>query len=201
MSLFNQLGEYGLNQLIARRLTTPGPAPSPTVEPALFPTLVLENDRPEWGFTKGERLCAGAGGVAAVAAQYSEVSIANPSGSNMICTIESVSMLPGATSVAGLLTQSALALAPFTGAVRDARWVQPGSTSARPTCQPSAGTSLVLPPDASILRIPSATFVTRDVSIIVPPGWQFVLVGITVNVGFTAFEVQWRERTAQPGEL
>jgi len=200
VSLFNQLGEYGLNQLIARRLTTPGPAPSPTVEPAIFPSLVLESDRPEWGWNKGERLCASVGGVTAVAGQYSVFGFSNPAGSNVIATVTSCAILPGATSVVAKITQSALAVAPGTAGVRDTRWNISGFTGS-PVCSPLAGATLVLAPNASMLYLPASVYTQRPIEFVVTPGWQFILVGLTVNVGFTAADLQWRERTAQPGEL
>lgn len=80
--------EYGqgLNQVLSRRFGVQG-APSPFMASEVFPTLVLGNDRPEWGFLQQERRAGGNAADAAVAAQSSQVGVTNPSGSNAIVVI------------------------------------------------------------------------------------------------------------------
>jgi len=201
MSLFNQLGEYGLNQVIARRLTTPGPAPSPTVEPAIFPALVLENDRPEWSWLKGERLCSAAGSQGAVAGQYAQAVINNPVGSNMIATIDYVYLLPGATQFGLYITPPAYALAPQVASVRDGRWSGTPLVPRAPTCTFAYSSSIGVPLEPIIFRCGPTLPVEYTQPIIIPPGFTFLIHALAVNIALTAFSIAWRERTAQPGEV
>lgn len=196
----NAVAEFELNQLLARRLTTPGPAPSPGVEPALFPGITLENDRPEWGFLKSERLAAFSGSVTAVAGNNSAFGIFNPTGSRVIATVERYQVNVGASSVMGALTQQALALAPGTPGVRDGRW-NPQGGSARPVLTAQSGTQVLAVADPILLRLPASETTLVESPIIIPPGWGFVVWCFTVNVNINAFYIHWRERTAQPGEL
>ena len=85
--LFNGLGEGGLNRLLSRRLNIPGNPPAPSVEPALFAGLTLENDRPEWSFLKGEALFGAYVSVALVAAQYPMVQLYLPTTARSIAVI------------------------------------------------------------------------------------------------------------------
>jgi len=87
VTLFNGIGEGGLNNVLSNRLTVYGQAPAPSVEPALFAGLTLENDRPEWGHLKGERLYARQLSKGAVAAEYGMIQLYIPTTSRAIAVI------------------------------------------------------------------------------------------------------------------
>jgi len=81
----------GLNQVLSKAFGVQGAA-APFMASEVFPTLVMGNDRPEWNFLSGDRLCAGAQSDAAVAAQISQVGLNNPAGSGVIIVVESVTV-------------------------------------------------------------------------------------------------------------
>lgn len=200
MTTFNQLGEFGLNQLLARRLTTPGPAPSPTLEPALFPCVVLESERPEWAYLKGERLGAGRSAQGAVAAQFSCFAILNPTGSNMVVTVKRTAITTGASSALVKITAQQLAGAPVTAAPRDSRWSL-GTSLGRPVATLSAGTVAGAAPEAPIAWCNSNASLELLEPIVLTPGWSLRIEQATANIALNNGEFQWSERTAQPGEI
>jgi len=201
VSLFNQLGEFELNQLIARRLTTPGPAPSPTVEPAIFPSLVLESDRPEWGYISGERLCGVGGAVTAVAAQYSSIAIINPVGSRTIAVVEASQVSVPSGGIRYQITQAGMALTVATPGVRDSRWNTDGLIgSGRGVLTAGIGATLVQPPDPVLQLVTTGTYLNEH-PFVIHPGWTLVLQQTVANVAINSAFILWRERTAQPGEL
>jgi hypothetical protein len=82
MAVFNEIDEGGLNGILSRRLGMPGGSPAPSLAPEIMPQIVLESDRPEWGWLKGEMRCAGRFSVAALAGNYGYVQFYNPPSSS-----------------------------------------------------------------------------------------------------------------------
>ena len=194
--LFNALGEFALNQALAKRLTTPGPAPSPTVEPAIFPALVLENDRPEWGWLKGEIPASGRSSQIAVAGQFSCASLLNPVNSKLLIVVEAFEFNAGGSAGVFKITQQALAGTPVTVGSRDSR--VPGL---RVAGQMSIGTVGGLAPEAPLGWTVSGGAGVFTSPIVLAPGWSFRWELATVNIAMNNAGIYWRERPAQPGEL
>ena len=92
--------------------------------PDLNAAFILESDRPEWAFLKGERLWAGATSQAAAVAQLGQHRIGNPVNSNMICVIEGIACLQTAGNDRFELRFDAVVGVPALGAItaRDTRW-------------------------------------------------------------------------------
>lgn len=56
--------------------------------PDLNAAFVLENDRPEWSFLKGERLFAGSASEGSVVAQFGQFRVRNPTDSGMLSVVD-----------------------------------------------------------------------------------------------------------------
>lgn len=204
MTTFNQLGEFGLNQVLARRLTTPGPAPSPTLEPAIFPSLVLESDRPEWEYVKGATLAGARSTVAAVAGNFSCATLVNPLGSNLIVVLNRVNVLTAAGSGGVVrIEDGSIVGTPVTAGVRDGRWMPPGAgaAGARPRAQVFAFAKAALSLATPLWGFPQASFVSFDEPLVIRPNQSIVLEVTVANIGISDVSFQWYERPAQPGEL
>ena len=85
MGIRNEMDDGShLNLILTRRLGVQGAA-APNVASELFPCIVLENDRPEWGFIKREKHCQQTMTGAAVAGELTSVGIANmPGGTGVL---------------------------------------------------------------------------------------------------------------------
>lgn len=66
----------------------------------LSAVLVLENDRPEWCYLKGEKCCAGNCNIPAVAAHVGIARFRNPLNSGTLMMISSIQLSPGTAATA-----------------------------------------------------------------------------------------------------
>lgn len=198
MAHYDEIGEYGLNQVLARRLTTPGGAVAPTVAPELFPTLVLENDRPEWSYPKGELRAGARVTLGASGGNYNALQLYLPSTARSICIVTDVF---GNSGTGGANVQRAQGIgAGVAGWIAnvtqpaDFRWpLQTQTILERYTG------ALAALGNGTIDRISSAGNNIKQ-PIIVAPGTALLLVTDIVNSALD-ITVRWYERTAQPGEL
>ena len=201
MANFDEIAEYGLGQLLTKRLTTPGGAVAPTVAPELFPCLTLENDRPEWGFLKGEKLGGAAIDVNPVAAQFSIVQLFLPATSRDIVVVKQIR---NRGTVAFNIAQGVGiggGLGAFTANLgtgsRDFRWLNPLSDSliierTNNVAQPTVHRVLC--------QLVTVAGMTYDSPIVIAPGTALMLYTTALNVAMVA-DVSWTSRTAQVGEL
>lgn len=97
----NQIGTGALDSLVGRLLNIPQQQGGiiPAVSPELSAALVLELDRPEWCFLKGERCCAGIIDVVGAAAVRSRWRFRNPVNSGALIVIESLGICFPVTTV------------------------------------------------------------------------------------------------------
>lgn len=130
------VGRYG--ELLRRYLAIPGALQNQgrEVTPDLAAAFVLENDRPEWAYLKGERLCIGGADLAAGGAgTFAQVQLFAPDNTNTLCVVERVIVTHG-TGGGGFvgIRRSAGAVSAVAGQAgfRDARV---GGASALPTCR------------------------------------------------------------------
>lgn len=198
MANFDSIGEFGLGQVLSRRLTTPGGAVAPTVAPELFPVLTLENDRPEWGQLKGEIICSKYDSAAAVAAQYGQFQLYLPSNVSTIAVVTSIkSHNANFLSVARGVG--------IGGGV--AGWA--GRTTANRDFRMSGQNTAVILERRSDAVLPSvfpgitmlgAAGDTYDEPIVITPGTSLIVYAQTVNQE-VRITFNWRERAAQPGEI
>jgi hypothetical protein len=198
MAQFNEISEGGLNQILNRRLAMEGYSPSPTLAPEVMPGLVLESDRPEWGFLKGEQLLGfsqslGAGGAGA----FGQAWFTNPTGSNTICVIERVSAHTTGNHAIIRIARSVDAGA-IVGTLqnntwRDTRWAIPGVLQVR--------TVITTLPALTYRTLAQATpSFPYDEPIVLGPGTTCHIYGETAATAF-AFSCAWTERVALRGEL
>lgn len=80
------------DQLLGRLLSigVPEGGIAEELSPEISPVFVLENDRPEWCYLKGERCCAGYSAAAGGAASTGSARFANPVNSGVIAILESI---------------------------------------------------------------------------------------------------------------
>lgn len=208
MAIFNELQDKGqLTQMLQRRFNLTGAAPSPALEPGLFPCVVYENDRPEWGFLKGElpysrvRTASASGG-----AGFSGVGLWNPATSGQLVVINEIRYLPLA---AVTLVTSVSTVNPFStsdaGYSRDTRYSTAASLR-RSNCVLGLNTDYTDPSPLGALWQTSAVTGAQaqeryDHPIILKPGAQAILIGSVANTAVVQACFVWTERPALPGEL
>ncbi len=196
--MFNEINEGGLNRILSQRLGMKGSSAAPACAPELFPGLTLENDRPEWGFLKGELLASKQVFVAAVAAQFAQAQLYLPSTSNLIVTVESiVNLTANVANVArgvgiggGLGGWSAA-----TVGTRDFRW-NGERTGAVHETRSGAANPTTFPNIAQL----ASNGIEIKTPIVIVPGTALCIFNTTLNQTMS-FTIAWRERVALPGEL
>jgi len=207
VAIFNEMQDKGqLSEVLQRRLNMSGAAPAPAVAPELFPVLVYENDRPEWGFLKGENPFALASSSSAAVGTHSGNGIWNPAGGNIIVVVKSITWYPA--DPCGLVL-SVSSTQPFSstvaGSSTDSRYATAASLR-RSNCLVGQRNDYSDPDSLPcILSLNgSATvgspFVYRT-PIILKPGAQLVLIGSNANTALNRVTFEWTERAAMPGEL
>lgn len=207
MTVLGAVGESGLNQILAKRLTTPGAAVAPGVAPELFPNLVLENDRPEWKYLAGEKLASMAGfAIAAVAASISTIRLRNPLGSNVLAIFEEIEVQPASATdvVISRITESGALGTEGGTASRDTRFADDALVTGHCRIQVTGGAIMVPGLNAVPLRrwfsVASGERVISRLPYVLSPGNAIDITTVTENITLLA-SAAWRERAAQPGEL
>lgn len=201
MANFDNIGEFNLDQVLARRLTTPGGAVAPTVAPELFSNLTLENDRPEWGYLKGEMLCSNRVTRAALAGNYTMAQFYLPSTARTIAVVKRVTnwnnvalALGRGVGISAGLGGWVAATVPSTA--RDFRF-QPNRCSAIIETNQNVA---VPSTHGRFTRMFGVGILTYDQPIIVTPGTSLIFYTDLVNEAIDVC-IDWTERGAQPGEL
>jgi len=195
---FNAIGEFGLNEVLTKRLTTPGGSNSPSVAPELFPVLALENDRPEWGYPKGELRCGRLVNSGAVAGEFSAVQLYLPSTARSIAVVHQITSFTANVMNIGRGVGIGGGQVGWTAAATctvDFRWAANRTQLIIETNDTAVAPSL----NFAIAQLQQVDQ-RYDWPIIITPGTSLILVGSTVNQALSA-NVCWMERGAQPGEL
>lgn len=200
MAIWNEILEGGLNQLLAKRLAMQTGSPTPSISPELGAGLILENDRSEYGYIKGELLAAGRSGASAVVGQFGYVGVTNPANSGILATVERINWQFGASH--GFVKARALTLAgaPVTSGVRDTRWM-PNVGTARPVCVVSAGTTAAAAPEPVLDYLFPTNYGERTTEYVLRPGTHLLVELEVANIVLPTVTFVWRERMAAPGEL
>lgn len=198
MAQFNEISEGGLNQILNRRLAMEGYSPSPTLAPEVMPGLVLESDRPEWGWLKGEQLLGFSQSLAAGGAGFfGQAWFTNPARSNTIVVIERISAHTTGNHAIVRIAQSVDA-GSVVGTLqnntwRDTRWGIQGILAIR-----TVVTTLPALTYRTLAQVtPSFPY---DEPIVLGPGTTCHIYGETAATAF-AFSLAWTERVALQGEL
>lgn len=185
-----------LTNLLMRRLNMTGDAPAAALIPEVGPQLVLENDRPEWRYLKGENYFSSEASVAAVVAEFSVFYLPVVAGSDQIVVIEqidtTVQAVVGITQTAPVFTLTALS----NSHSRDSRAptfavaaFQSGTTVANPTITRRLALSMLTSTVNARLQQP----------IIISPGWGLIVRASTNTAA--SCSIYGYTRRAQPGEL
>lgn len=208
-AIHNQLSRGNWSDAVKRALGVPKDAGGiERYGETLTPTIDLW-ERPEWAFLRSEALCGLTGTVAAGGATtLAAASLINPSGSNLIVTIDSITAsVPVVSGVRiALDTQAALvALVPTLlggGAFKDTRWSKlaaGGASRAQVrTGVPVGGLGVAI----YQLNQPALTPFTYETSrrIVLSPGFGVAVQNLD-DAAVLDFCFEWRERTALSGEL
>lgn len=202
MSQFQAIGETGLNEVLAKRLTTPGGAIAPAVAPEFFPVITLESERPEWGHLKGELLFSRAI-TPAVPVASSHVILRNPATSRTMAVAQRISAL----TTAGVLSVSLAPIGTFGTGVATAGGIpRDGRDTAFAGGIYTRTSQLqVFSLDAALSAVAEGfRSLTTTMDLVEPwiitPGMDLVIYGRTATAALLV-NLFWRERAMQPGEL
>lgn len=196
MAVFNEIDEGGLNAILTRRLGMPGGSPAPSLAPEIMPQMVLENDRPEWGWLKGEMRCAGSFFSAALIGNRSMVQLYNPPSSQSIVTIDYIENITGndievhRAAVSQLIGGGSTLYAGVCDLRFRFRTMQLQTTSHQAGMVATQGTFAYL----------NSTLHPFEGDIIMPPN-SLVFVTAASDNQAIEFNIRWYERVAQSGEL
>lgn len=157
MGLANELQIGGPNAVLHKLLNMKEGAPAPVLNPELVASLVLQDDRPEWGFLSGEHICFGSANQVAVAGELAGVLLANPVNSGVLVVMTRLFH----RSTGGLIVFGET----ITAAI-------PGTNSAVNNADTRAGTAVVGGRHAGIAG--QVRNVSSAVSLITAPGYYTV---------------------------
>jgi hypothetical protein len=201
-----QVGAY--NSLLHKLLSMKEAAPAPTLAPEVIAAFVLESDRPEWSFLKGERLGIGGNFVGGDAVNRPRVFLVNPVGSGVLCVVEDFwPATDGATIATGELRFGGGTMAaPFTDGNRainrDLRSIGIPGGNAPMTCHIWSGVGPTVLPGSILSQFTLGVnqgVVVLPLEFVLPPG--FVLEVSNQNTsGTIAVTYRWRERALDPAE-
>jgi hypothetical protein len=195
MAVFNEIDEGGLNAILTTRLGMPGGAPAPSLAPEIMPQLVLESDRPEWGWPKGEMRCAGYFTVPAAAGVNSYVQFYNPPSSNSIVVIDYIeNIVTNDIAVARCASSVLAAGSQVYAGVCDMRFRFRTMQLQTTTVQ------ALTPATQGLFTFLNAALHPFQGTLVLAPDDLVIVYGQNVNNGID-FNVRWYERVAQSGEL
>ena len=195
----NEMTSAGpLNQILQKRYGIKGQAPALFMASEFFPMLSIENDRPEWGFLKGERWGGCDISDAAVGGQFSHAGISNPSGSGVLAVCRYIWPYSTIDLMVRTLANVAWDLA-VNCPVQDLRY----GVGLRSTVQ-AVNLTQVAQAGTGLARFDfsGAGAITFPIEfrIVLPPGAACLISPATAGVAVQG-HFQWYERAAEPGEL
>lgn len=202
----NGINDWGINQFLQRRLNiTDSPAPAGTLAPEVMPVLQVAPPSQDDDFLRGVRRCGGATGIAALAANFSIITLFNPTGSGILVLVDELILNSGSagTNIECYIERVQLpTMATQGSAVRDSRW---GLGATRTAAILAGGQTATAPNIAWIWFgrfaqsgiFPPSSY---NIGAVLTPGSMLILYPSLVNVAINA-TIFWRERIAQPSEL
>jgi hypothetical protein len=202
MARFNEIMVGRYNRFLQKLLVLKGGPPSPQLSSEVGVGFVLFNGA-ENRYLEGWDRFGMRGAVAAGAANSSVIRLRNPANSNVIATIEKVTVGSSVTALDLIIQVGAIANDAATVIVNAGQRLDPRGR-ANPTLVVSQ--QAVTPANVGfIAEIFTATNVTYDVivdedqEVNVLPGDAFQVVSNVVNIGFSA-SFFWRERFLEESE-
>lgn len=198
--MFNAIGQPRFNSPLIRFFGMKiGGAAAPTLAPEIAPSFdVNQQDDPALFFLRGERLLSGYRSPAAVAAQYTRVRLRNPVGSGVLCIVDAIQAISGASVVYGSENSLVDETTPSKLNSLDGRWSISGGTL--PTCIFSDGANAATGSPNVFGVIGANELAIRPVRAVLPPGSGFLAFVSVVNTSMT-FTIWARERLISAEEL
>ncbi|MHC4067050.1 MAG: hypothetical protein ACYSUI_21445 [Planctomycetota bacterium] len=194
-----QVGRY--SELLHKLLGITEGSPAPSLAPELLATLVLETDRPEWGYLGGERLCWGQVTPTPAVGARSLVQLHNNHISDLLIVVDGLELSTGAnlTFVVGHLDTLASGGGVTVGTTgfRDGRYARGVAASGR--VYSDEGAALALDRELYNVRVLANTSRFIPLSVVLPPGTGFAALTFTTNQAFTG-SFLWRERAMTSNE-
>jgi hypothetical protein len=182
------------SQLLKRLLGSRSGEPIDELGRELLATIILENDRPEYGHISNDDLCAGRIFTAATAAVNSAGLFRNPAGSNIIATFYRLVTSQFSTQAIFTVQKAANSTGTFVattaGMFRDLR--RSGLTVVTISQYQNNGvTGVIFDSETSPAKY--------DQPVVVAPGFDLIVWNSTQNAQ-ADISGAWRERTMEPGE-
>lgn len=178
-------------------------AAAPTLAPEIAPVKDVNQmtDGVEH-FFRGEKICTYQDFVAAAVGNISTFQIRNPANSGILLVITSLAINCVGSVVYGCAQRTIdLTTLGSQSSVRDARWYNPASGLMRFSSITSRdNTFAAWGSHFTLGRVFPNTVQTRQVDIVLPPGWVFLAYTGATNQDL-AWSVDFRERPFQPEEL
>jgi hypothetical protein len=203
VSQYQATGDTGFDQVIVRRLQTPGGSVAPGVAPELFGNLTIENDRPEWEYLKNGGLYSrGVVVSAGGAGTRSSLTLCNPAGSNQLVVVKRLDWAV-ASGQARLHVFRLQGVLPFGaqnlfGVTRDARRQLNGNVSASQSVVVGDNTLGVAGGNALAFLPSTSSF---DQPVVLPPDSALYFAPSADNVAITYCTLSWTERPLNRSEL
>ena len=198
MALLNEIQTGRVNAILHKMFDMKEGAPAPQLSGDVVATIALEQDRPEWEFLGGGRLCAGNTDLAAQAGELGAIALWNPAGSNTLLVLEQV--VVGNFS-ASLINQGWITTALSSGgqhAFRDSRsGIESTSATGQVTYQTAAGVSI----QTIVLKHACGSVGINSLlaPVVISPGFGWSVVDTAANQRHTV-NFFWRERQLEPSE-
>jgi hypothetical protein len=200
---FNEIQRGGLNAILHKTLAMEEGAPAPQLSGDIVPVINLENDRPEYRYLAGERLCQGGIYVSGVAAATSKVGLFNPKGSGVLGVVHHMHFQAESagevrlygTNRGNSLTNKASATL-MDGRANDGFDVGGPFPSIQIDWENVAG---FVGRAIDYYRHAANTFWNMPIDLVLPPDCGVHLVGITVDKWLSG-GFQWTERALESSE-
>lgn len=201
MGKFNELLAARFNEGLTALLGLGEQEGVRTVAPEVMPVVMMEGERPEHSYLKQERLAIGSVSGPADAANFTYVQLANPTGSNVILTLEQVIVQASVAATLFFGTTTTLLATAVGSGVRDSRWGTPAAPQ-QPTgsvrTAPNASGALIGGALGRYLVAANAP-IALAIPFVISPGFQFSINPAAINILVNATFV-WRERAMLPEE-
>lgn len=194
---YNAIGEGGLNAILTRRLDMKVASAAPAVAPEMFPGVTLENDRPEWGYLKGELRASTYIIMSPVVGQVCSAQFLVPAKSETLAVITRIQLVSGTVYLGRAVTLGG-GIFPWTNAQTypsDFRWQAKGTSLTAEVI-----TNAAAPTTHGDLGILTTNVREWNTPIVIRPGSSLIITPRGANLGFD-INVSWYERQPTPSEL
>ena len=136
MAYPNQVNVPRFDRLLRHMLNMKEQTVAPAISPDIQTNLILENDRPEFGFVAGTKLAGGTASMGAVVAERQHILLVNPVGSQKLVVITRVDSSAVTDIIIGWHpNRGPSVLAGGAAVIRDTRFGDGTAASVFPTAQ------------------------------------------------------------------